>query len=251
MGPKPVNKFFDINKLPPVEGLLVFPISMSRISNAQSAENCWEYMKIFSPNKVIKPLVGLNIIYGDFLYFNSDEKASELKNKFSHLTTAHKSKMKKILSKNPYYIEPAFSFTTWNQAVLDFEGMFNGHFGELKKLYRSDETFQSYIEQDLINTGRSTLDENQLSFFLEEILLFYLVTKGEVNLRNDYVRGHEKWVLWCYPGKPLKSQIYISQLNPFNLENEENEYEDCHYDLEEQKLYEFSAIDLSSLSLYD
>ena len=51
------NQFFDINKLPAEEGILVFPISMSRISNSQSTKKCWAYMKIFSPEKIIKPQV--------------------------------------------------------------------------------------------------------------------------------------------------------------------------------------------------
>jgi hypothetical protein len=36
--------FFDINKFPKEEGLLLFPISLSRIGNAQTAENCFLYM---------------------------------------------------------------------------------------------------------------------------------------------------------------------------------------------------------------
>ena len=92
-----INQFFDINKLPPEEGILVFPISMSRISNSQNAKNCWEYMKIFSPDKIIKPIVGLNFIYGDYLYFNSDEKASILKNKYLSLILSHKNNFLKII----------------------------------------------------------------------------------------------------------------------------------------------------------
>ena len=40
------NKFFDINKFPAIEGMLVFPISMSRISNeSQNAKKYWEYIQ--------------------------------------------------------------------------------------------------------------------------------------------------------------------------------------------------------------
>jgi len=34
------NQFFDINKLPGEKGLLVFGLSMSKLSNRQNAENC-------------------------------------------------------------------------------------------------------------------------------------------------------------------------------------------------------------------
>ena len=118
MSKSPVNKFFDINKLPSEEGILVFPVSMSRISTSQSAKSCWEHMRIFSPDKIIKPLVGLNIIYSDFLYLYSDQKDSELKNKFSQLVINHKNELIKTINKNPFYIQQAFSFETWNQLYL-------------------------------------------------------------------------------------------------------------------------------------
>jgi len=131
---KLINHFFDINKLPNEEGILIFPISMSRISNSQSAKKCWEYIKIFSPKKIIKPLVGLNFIYGDYLYFNSDEKASILKNKFMPLILSHKNEFLKILSKNPFYIKQSFSFTTWNQVLLECKD-FTNLLGKLKIFY--------------------------------------------------------------------------------------------------------------------
>jgi len=243
-----INTFFDINKLPPEEGILVFPISMSRISNSQNAKNCWEYVNIFSPEKILKPLVGLNIIYGDYLYFNSDEKASNLKNKFMPLIISHKNEFLKIVSKNPFYIEQAFSFFTWNQALLECKEYTN-LFGQLKKFYKHDEKFQKYMIEDLKSTGNEKLDENQLNFFLEENLLFYLIVKGKMHLRNNYLHGHEKWILWCYPGKPLKSQIYLIQTNLFGFHNKKNKFENCFYDLKEKKLYDFSRIDLDTLKL--
>jgi len=246
--PDLTNQFFDINKLPPQEGILVFPISMSRISNSQSAKRCWEYMKIFSPKKIIKPLVGLNVIYGDYLYFNSDEKAAILKNRFTALVHSHKNEFIKIISKNPLYIEQAFSFSTWNQAVLECKDYTN-LLGKLKKLYKKDKKFQTYLNDDLEKSGKKKLDENQLNFFLEETLLYYLIVKGKTHLRNQYIHGHEKWVLWCYPGKPLKSQIYLIQKNIFQSHNSKNKFENCFYDLEEKKLYDFSRIDLDTLKL--
>jgi len=66
-------------------------------------------------------------------------------------------------------------------------------------------------------------------------------------LRNNYIHGHEKWILWCYPGKPLKSQIYLIQTNLFGFNNKKNKFETCFYDLEGKKLYDFSRIDLDTL----
>ena len=78
------NQFFDINKFPKDEGMIVFPISMSRIGNSgQSAETYWKYINYINPSKVNKSTIeskyGIIFIYGDFLYFYSNEKANILK----------------------------------------------------------------------------------------------------------------------------------------------------------------------------
>ncbi len=241
-----VNKFFDINKLPPTEGILMFPISMSRISNTQSAEKCWEYLKIFSPDKIIKPLVGVNFIYADLLYFNSSEEAAKLKSKFTQLMLAHKHEFLKIVSKNPFYIAKAFTFTTWSQMILECKE-YTTYLGLLKKFYKKDRQFQKYVEEDAKSMGRK-LDENQINFILEEIFLVYMLSKGKIALQNEYIQGHQKWILWCYPGKPLKSQIYLMQKNIFKLSHPKNTYKDAFYDLEARKLYDFTRVDLENLN---
>lgn len=71
-----------------------------------------------------------------------------------------------------------------------------------------------------------------------------LLQKGQVELFNDYVLHHEKWILFCYPGKPLKSEVWVSQKNPLKLKNPQNRYEDSFYDLEGKKLYDYLEIDL-------
>lgn len=69
MSKKPArNEFFDINKFPSDEGIIVFPVSMSLISTAQTAQKCWEYLDHFNPDKVAAPLIGLNFLYSEGLY---------------------------------------------------------------------------------------------------------------------------------------------------------------------------------------
>jgi hypothetical protein len=76
--------------------------------------------------------------------------------------------------------------------------------------------------------------------------MFYLLSKGKINLPNQHVQGREEWILWCYPGIPLKGQIYLYQKNPLGLENIKNKYENCTYDLESKKLIDFNRIDLKT-----
>lgn len=240
------NEFYDIGKMPKKEGIIVFAISLSRIGNVQSAKRCFEYMKNFIP-KIIYPVVGLNIIYGDNLYLYSNDKANKLKNKHQNLINSHKYEFKKLLKRNPKYIPDSFSFTTWNQVILESKE-FMTLFGELKKIYSKDKEFQKYVKED-IKSSNKKLDENNINFILEESLLFYLIVKGRVRLINDYIRDRQKWILYCYPGKPLKSEIYLYQKNFFKLKHPQNIFENSFYDLDGKILYDYNNVDLESIKL--
>lgn len=108
----------DINLFPKKPGLILFPISISRIRNSQSAESCFGYIENLIP-KIVKPWVGLNFIYGDNLYLYSEESASVLKNRHQAEIITHKNSFLNILDKNPWYIQKSFYFTTWNQVLLE------------------------------------------------------------------------------------------------------------------------------------
>lgn len=76
--------------------------------------------------------------------------------------------------------------------------------------------------------------------------MFYLLTKNQIKLPNDYIENNQKWILFCYPGAPLKSTTYMYQLNPFDIDWSENPYQNCVYDLESKKLIDFTRIDLET-----
>jgi hypothetical protein len=65
-------------------------------------------------------------------------------------------------------------------------------------------------------------------------------------LPNEFIEGNQKWILFCYPGKPLKSTVYFYQLNPFKLDWKENPYQNACYDLENKKLYDFDRLDIET-----
>jgi hypothetical protein len=83
---------------------------------------------------------------------------------------------------------------------------------------------------------------------LEEILLDYLVMKGQVRLRNDYTMDGEEWVLNTYHGKPHRSHIYLHQQNYFRLDNSRNVFQNSWYDVASRKLYEFDRLDIDSFN---
>jgi hypothetical protein len=81
----PKNTFFDINHFPQSWGMIVFPISMSRITNAQSPEKCIEYISFLS-KKILINKVGANFLYSEGLYMNFEEE----KNHLAQTAVAHK-----------------------------------------------------------------------------------------------------------------------------------------------------------------
>lgn len=249
MASNSIGAFHDINKFPRGYGIIVFPISISRTDhkNGQTPEECFEYIKHFSPGKISEPKVGLNMVYGDFLYLNSKESAILLKEKLTSGILKHKNAFQKILRKNwnRFQIQHAFSFNNWNQLYLNYRGDFQSSLKKIISLYRTDKKFKRYVQDDAQYYGRP-LTREQETFFLEEHLMFYLVSKKQVFLPNEYVQGRESWVLWCYPGIPLKAQAYLYQINPLKLSVPENRYENCFYDLYARKLVDFTAIDLEN-----
>ena len=243
------NTFFDINKLPPEKGLLLFGLSMSKLLNRQDAEHCMEDIRHLGTDKISRPNVGLNFIYSDFLYLYSDRPAPELKHSFMNQVIYHRNSMQKLIEKShvEFQIQHAFNYMVWNQLYVGTKD-FNHLFDKLKKIYASDEKFQGYLKEDCDVFGRE-LGDNQVHFFLEEILMMYLLSKNQVKLPNEYIENHQKWILWCYPGRPLKSEVYMHQLNPFNLNWPENPYQSCQYDLESKQLIDFNRVDLETYSV--
>lgn len=249
------NNFFDISKLPADWGLLILPISMARLANAQAPETCIEYLRWISKTKIQAPTVGVHIIYGDSLYLNNDIAENGIadlnKKRLMYMQEAetHKFRMLKLIKKlrtSEFQIPQAFEFTAWNQALLNTKN-FASHLSKLKKIYNSDILFQKYLKEDSDYIGRKCT-EAQINFFLEEHLFAHLMGHGNTVFHNIHVQDRQKWILWCYPGRPPKALIYLNQLNPFKLVST-NKYEKTQYNLTEKKLFNAKNINLESYSL--
>jgi len=141
------------------------------------------------------------------------------------------------------------AYKVWNQFYLDSETFVAHYLLRLKEIYNLDEQFKKYLKEDFesMNNTELKLDDTQIDFFLEEHLMLYFITKGKMKLENNFINGHEKWILVAYPGgKPLKAHIYLHQKNFFDFDNPGNPYQDSWYDLKEKKLYDFKKIDLNT-----
>jgi len=244
-------EFYDINKFPAKEGLVLFPISMGKLSNKSQNQKTYLNYITFLNKKIPKSTspkakVSGIFIYTESLYFNSDKKSKDLKSRFLPLINNHKTGFIRLISKHQSFIQDAFSYLSWTQLYLQYEGDFGTNLSKLKQIYKKDELFQKYLKEDFKSMKKKgmLLDENQLNFFLEEHLMAYLLPKGKIQLPNNFINNHEKWILVAYPGKPLKAHIYLHQKNFFKLDNPKNKYQDSWYDLEEKKVYDFKRINL-------
>jgi len=233
------NKRFGINKFPTTKGIIFWGISMGRIGNAQSPQKCREHLEHLASKVAWTEGIGVVMWYGDYLYFYSDRPAYQLRNKFMELMISHKHAFINRLRKDRKWTLQAFSFNTFGRLLLDNSGVFQGAYKIVQRMYKTDKDFKTLVNNDYQGAGHNAGD-NEFSFILEEITAFYLAQKGVLKLGNEFVKDSEKeWVLQVYPGKPLKSEIYLFQKNPLKLSNPKNPYENSYYDLEEQVLYDY------------
>lgn len=239
------NKFFDINTFPESKGILIWGISINRIDNAQSGKKCFDYLQHIDTKIKKTSGIGLNFWYADYLNLISKNKADFLRDKILNAMWRHKNEFGKILAKNVEWIPKAFNYITLGQVLLDNAHAFQTYFPKVKKFYKDDKKFRQYILDDCKNAGKS-ITANDKKFILEEITLFYLNSKGKIVNPNEYINNHEKWILFCYPGKPLKSEVYLYQKNPCELSNPNNKYENCYYDLSDKILYDYSRLDIET-----
>jgi hypothetical protein len=237
-----MQKFYDVNHFPNKDGLIVFPISMSRISNSQSGDKYLDFLKYFE-DKLVKKNNGVAFIYTDNLYYRYHQENEASQYKYLDLMTSHKNLFMKHVRTKTIYVESAFSFTSWIQLCLESVGYLQS-LAKLKKLYDKDKEFQKYVKTDIENLKRE-VTENNVDFVLEETLMTYLLLKKSVNLKNTLTNDREEWRLLAYPGKPNRSFIYFFQNDIFKLKSR-NHFENCVYDLNDKTLYDLTKIDLDS-----
>jgi len=242
----PKNTFFDINKLPHTPGVIILGISMSRIGNAQSPQKCLEYIEYLRSKIEYTEGIALEVWYGDYLYFHSDAPAYELRNRFMEQMISHKNAFMKLLKKDRKWTLKAFSFKTFGQVLLENSDGYGRVYQQVKRLLQEDACFQKYVTEDCLLAKHSAGDQEK-DFILEEITVFYLLQKGLFHLNNAFVTDAEKtWTLLAYPGKPLKSEVYLFQQNTFGCSNPKNRYENCSYDLEAKTLYDYARMDIDT-----
>ena len=162
---------------------------------------------------------------------------------------SHRNGMQKIIEKNihEFQIQQGFNYLVWNQLYVGTKD-FATKFATIKDIFRNDSLFRDYVKKDCDDFGRE-MEENQVNFFLEEMLMFYLTLYGQVKLPNEYIDNNQKWILNCYPGKPLRGTIYLGLLNPFKFKDSGNPYLNAQYDLDSKQLIRYEDVNLETYSV--
>lgn len=237
------NEFFDLNQFPREPGIVYFCLSIPLLHNVQSPQRCYE-TDLDLIDKIQVSNVGAQVVYTDNLYLYSSEPARDLKLKHQKLIEGHKQAWLKLIKKNKFIVPRGFTFMTWGQLLLDCPN-FSTYLLEFQRIYERDGKLQEYVAMDIQGTGRA-VDEFTIGYMLEEILLDYLVMKGQVRLHNDYTEDKERWILNVYHGKPHRSHIYLHQQNYFKFNNAANAYENSWYDALSKKLYDYLRLDIDT-----
>lgn len=224
----------DLNQLP-TDGYVVFPLSMSRLGNAQSAEECYRWLEFFE--KKIQ-ILGLDAVflYTNGLYYNDDDPALEVRKKTNGQMISHSNAVRNIVIKKRKYMPQAIHFVPWDYIVLN-SPKFSVYYERLKKLYREGGEFHKLVLEALKDRKET---EAHANFIIEELAVSHIIRQKEIELPKTLVRK-DNFRLIAYPGPPLKADIYQWKKK---ILPQKKDFPFCasHYDLDKEVIYNFDEI---------
>ena len=224
----------DINRVP-ADGYLIFPLSMGRLSNAQSAKKCHDALKFFE-KKLEKISLDVIFLYTNGLYSSSNESALEVRKRTTGQMLAHKGAIMNLILKEKKYVPQAMHFLPWDYIVLNTP-KFDEFYGKLKKLGKEDKEFYKILLESL--NGREETEAN-INFLIEEIVVTHIIRQKLVELPKTLVKN-DNFRLFVYPGKYLKGDLYQWK-NKILSQSKESHFYASHYDLNKKVLYNFDEL---------
>ena len=238
---------FDIS-IVPKNGYLIFPLSMSRLVNAQSGPVIYEFLKFFeSKIKVIS--LDVIFLYTNDLYLNSDDKALEIRKKALNQMLGHNGEFLKLLLKERKYVPQAFHFLSWDYAILNAEN-FQEAKNNLLDAKNKDSRFQKFLLNDLKKAGREETEAN-INFLIEEIAVTHLLAQKEIPLPHTLATP-DGWRLICYPGDPIQSLIYTYKNSLLRKRGDLSEqhllFVRSFYNMDKKILIDFDITDLEEVN---
>ena len=235
---------FDISSVPK-DGYLIFPLSMSRLANAQSGQAIYDFLVHFE-SKIKYISIDCIFLYTNDLYLNSDDKAVDIRKRSLNQMLGHKGEFTNILLKERKYVPQAFHFLPWDYGILNAD-----HFHEAKSALieasKNDEHFRECLINDLKNQERENSDTN-MGFLVEEIVVTHLLTQKEIPLPHT-LASENGWRLICYPGDPISSLIYTYKNNLLAKKSfsskQDNLFARSFYNMDKKILIDFDVEEVS------
>jgi len=200
------GKFFDINRIPG-QGILVFPLSMSRLSTAQNPQLIYSFLQKFE-SKVTEKTVDVVFVYTNGLYSNSHNESYEVRKKLIAQMITHKRELLTIIKKDNQFSVSAIHFICWDDLILQTNNYLE-LFATLLKIYNTDNFFKSLVRSE--SRGKE-ITTAQIDFILEETILTYLIRQKLVTLPFT-LSNQNGWRLICYAGHCLTTDVYLYQKN--------------------------------------
>lgn len=235
---------FDISSVSK-DGYLIFPLSMSRLANALSGREIYNFLEFFA-QKIRMISIDVIFLYTNDLYLNSDDTALGVRKKTLNQMVGHKEEFLNILYKDRKYIPQAFHFLPWDFAILNGTG-FNEKKQRLLGMVAEDTRFRKTVQTDLSSQGRNESEAN-INFLLEEIVVTHMLTNKSIPLPHTLTQP-DGWRLICYPGNPITSlsYTYSHKLLPSEtgLSEPQSLFTHSFYNMQEKLLLDLESSDVT------
>jgi len=229
----------DINRLPD-DGYIVFPLSMSLLNTRQSPEQCMKFLSVLD-KKLNLPTNDVVFLYTNGLYFNSDEKAGQLRKRTNSQMLSHKGHLKRLILKKKTYFPSAFHFLPFDYVILNSDS-FENFFNLLKQAYKKDKKFKDLVFEGL---GNRTKNEENVNFILEEIAVAHIIREQLVEFPKSLVKK-DAYRLVMYPGRVLRAEAYMwkHKILPRGNPKRLGRYFNATYDPEQRVIHTFDEINV-------
>ncbi|MFA5992860.1 MAG: hypothetical protein WC796_04090 [Candidatus Pacearchaeota archaeon] len=230
------KELHDLNQLP-TDGYVVFPLSMSRIGNAQNAEECYKWLEFFEKKITVLGLDAI-FLYTNGLYYNDNSPALEIRKKTNGQMISHSNAIRNLVIKKRKYMPQAIHFVPWDYIILNSQD-FPIYYEKLKKLDKEDKEFHKLLIEVLKDRRE---DEANINFIIEEIAVGHIIRQKGIEFPKTLVKK-DNFRLIAYPGPPLKADIYQwkKKILP---QNKEFPFYASHYDLDKKIIYNFDEMEL-------
>lgn len=245
-----MTEYFDLNSVPG-NGLLIFPLSMSRFQHSLSAGKLYEFLEFFEP-KLTSKTCDVIFLYTNDLYQNSEESAFSVRKRVLNQMIDHHAAFTSLIAKDKRFFPGAFHFLPWDYVCINTLNL-NNERARLFKHMKEDPLFLSALREDLKIAEREE-NEINLHFLIEELVISHLIMEKEVAFphRLSTVDG---WSLLCYPGNPPVSLAYIWQKNLLGNRNDlpkkHHLFARSFYNMEKRILIDLKIFHCESSALLD